>query len=107
MTKPIRTKGPGRVVLWTFGLAIVAAGAGFSWKLFEFFEDLLAKNGLHFAGVHLVIYALVAGGFLLLLGYAFLAGHFSDVERPKFEMLEREREHDREEFGRSGPRRGE
>ena len=98
-----RSKGPGPVILWVFAVAIAVAGAGFSWKLFEFFDDLLAQNGLHFAGVHLVIYALVAGGFLLLLAAAFLGGHFSDVERPKFELLEREREHDRAEFDRPDP----
>jgi hypothetical protein len=95
------------VVIVVFAVAIVAAGAGFSWKLFEFFEDLLAEAGLHFAGAHLLIYVLVAAGFLSLLAYAFLSGHFADVEQPKFDLLERERKHDREELGRTGPLRGE
>jgi hypothetical protein len=94
------SSGPGRVVLWTFALAIVVAGVGFSWKLFEFFEDMLVQGGLRFAGVHLLVYVMVAAGFLLLLAAAFLAGHFSDIERPKYELLEREREHDRIEFER-------
>lgn len=99
---------PHRAVLIVFVVAIVIAGAGFSWKLFEFFEDLLADCGLHFAGAHLMIYALVATGFVSLLAHAFLSGHFSDIERPKFDLMERERENDRQEFGRvAGPRRGE
>jgi hypothetical protein len=101
MMKPpdeIKARGPRPWVLIVFAVAIVAAAWGFSWKLFEFFDDLLAQGGLHFAGVHLAIYVLVAAGFLLLLAYAFLSGHFSDIERPKFEMLERERENDRREF---------
>jgi hypothetical protein len=101
----IASKGPGRAFLLVFAVAIAIAGLGFAWKLFEFLEDLLAQNGLRFAGVHIAIYCLVAAGFLLLLLFTFLSGHFSDVERPKIEMLEREREHDRREFGES-PRGG-
>jgi hypothetical protein len=93
--------GPRRWVIVVFAVAIAVAGFGFSWKLFEFFDDLLAQTGLHFAGAHLAIYVLVAAGFLLLLAYAFLSGHFSDIERPKYDMLAKEREHDREEFERA------
>jgi hypothetical protein len=94
-------RGPSRLVVGVFAAAVVLAGAGFSWKLFEFFEDLFAETGLHFAGAHLTVYILVAAGFVLLLAYAFLSGHFSDIERPKLELLEKEREYDRAEFGRS------
>jgi hypothetical protein len=101
-------RSPPRAVIAVFAVAIVAAGVGFCWKLFEFFEDLLAECGLHFAGAHLMIYVLVAAGFLSLLAYAFLSGHFSDIEQPKFDLMEREREYDRREFAQStGPRPGE
>jgi hypothetical protein len=101
-----KREAPPRVVVVAFGSAVAVAGAGFAWKLFEFFEDLFAESGLRFAGAHLTIYVLVAAGFVLLLAYAFLSGHFSDIERPKLDMLEREREHDREEFGRDGVGQG-
>jgi hypothetical protein len=102
----IRPRFPHRAVIVVFVVAIVVAGMGFAFKLFEFLEDLLDECGLHFAGAHLLIYILVAAGFLLLLGYAFLSGHFADIEQPKYDLLERERNHDREEFGHAGKRSG-
>ena len=81
-----------------FLLGCAAAGAGFVYKLYEFFWDVTGTEGFEFAGVHLATYLLVAGGFLMLLVQGFLRGHFSDIERPKYEMLERERGYDHDEF---------
>ena len=36
-------------------------------------------------------------GFLFLLAWAFLTGQFKDIERPKYEMLERFAEQERAE----------
>ncbi len=56
-------------------------------------------EGLRFAGAHLLTYCLVAGGFLCLLTFAFLKGHFGDIEAPKVELLNREISYDRQDFG--------
>jgi len=86
--------GLRRASIAFFGVGTFVAGLGFVYKIHEFTEDLLAEEGIRFAGVHLLTYGLVAAGFLALLAFAFFSGHFSDVEAPKYDMLEQEREHD-------------
>lgn len=93
-----RRKPMGRVVLWFFVVGTAIAGLGFGYKMYEFFWALTRQEGFEFAGVHLIVYGLVAAGFLALLAHSFLRGHFSDIEAPKHEMLEREIESDRAEF---------
>ncbi|HGY92985.1 MAG TPA: hypothetical protein ENK43_17615 [Planctomycetes bacterium] len=87
-----------RFMMRLFGVVVVCSGAAFVFKLYEFFADLTNREGLHFAGAHLLTYVLVAGGFALLLIYGFMKGQFTDIEKPKFEMLEKEIEYDRQEF---------
>ncbi len=81
-----------------FGGIVLVAALCFVVKFYEFFYDLSRQEGFRFAGAHLATYLLVAGGFFLLLLYAFLKGHFSDIERPKLDLLERERRLDHDEF---------
>ena len=50
-----------------------------------------------FAVMPLVNYLLASAGFLLLLIWASLRGMFHDIERPKYTMLETERELDEAE----------
>ena len=88
----------GRVVLWFFLIGTGLAGLGFGYKLHEFFWALSRQEGFEFAGIHLIIYGLVAAGFLMLLAHCFLRGHFSDIEAPKHEILAREIENDLAEF---------
>lgn len=78
-----------------FCAIIVIAGASFAFKFYEFFYDLSSQQGFRFAGAHLGTYLLVAGGFFLLLLFAFLNGHFADIEQPKYEILDKEIERDR------------
>jgi hypothetical protein len=85
-----------RIVLAFFLFATAVSGVGFSVKIFEFADDLADQKGLKFAGAHLLTYAVVAVGFLALLAYTFLMGHFRDVEEPKYDLLEKERRHDAE-----------
>ena len=85
-------------MLWIFGFVIVAAAVAFGWKIYEFTADLLDQEGLRFAGSHLLTYVLVAGGFFLMLLYCFLRGHFADIEKPKYDLLETEKAHDLREF---------
>lgn len=86
--------GPAKWIVWFFIFASLTAGLGFGVKIYEFAEDLLADQGIGFAGAHLVTYAFVAVGFLLLLAGTFLRGHYADIEKAKFDMLERELAHD-------------
>ncbi len=88
-----------RFMLVFFGFVVLGCGLGFGYKLYEFIHDLTAENGLRFAGAHILTYLLVAGGFGLLLIYAFIAGQFSDIEQPKYHLLEEEIRLDHEEFG--------
>ncbi len=87
-----------RFMMRLFAVVVICSGAAFVFKLYEFLEDLTNREGLHFAGAHLLTYVLVAGGFALLLIYGFMKGQFTDIEEPKFEMLEKEIEYDRQEF---------
>ncbi len=88
-----------RIWLWFFVVTCALAGVGFFYKLYEFFWNVTSTEGFEFAGVHLVTYIFVAGGFVMLLAYGFLKGHFSDIESPKHDMLERERRLDELEYG--------
>lgn len=81
-----------------FSVIIAVAGLAFGFKMYEFFYDLSAQQGFRFAGAHLATYLLVAAGFFLLLAYAFLKGHFSNIEQPKYDILDTERAHDRADF---------
>lgn len=81
-----------------FGVGTFIGGLGFSMKIWSFMHDLMDAGGIQFAAIHLGTYFLVAIGFVLLLTFAFLRGHFSDIEAPKFTMIEEERRHDRAEF---------
>ena len=93
-----RKQRPARGMLWFFAAVIVLAAIAFGYKFYEFFVDLAAQQGFRFAGVHLLTYLLVAGGFFLLLGHCFLNGHFADIEAPKHELLAHEKELDHAEF---------
>ena len=94
---PAPRRAPGRWVTVVFLVGALVTGVGFGVKLYEFAEDLLADQGIGFAGAHLLTYALVAAGFVLLLLGTFLRGHWADIEKPKFELIEKERAHDRNE----------
>ena len=88
-----------RLVLAVFLIIVATAGAlFFIYKIYEFFQDMVDEAGIHFAGPHLVTYFFVALGFFLILAYAFLKGHFSEIEKPKYDMLEREERYDREDY---------
>ena len=86
------------VVLWFFAIACGLAGVGFCYKIREFFVDALSEEGIGFAGPHLFTYALVATGYILLLASAFFRGNLADIEKPKFDLLDRECRNDCDEF---------
>jgi len=94
-----RSDRPSRWVLAFFGLVIALAALAFGFKFYEFFVNLSQQRGFRFAGAHLLNYLLVAGGFFLLLAACFLGGHFADIEGPKHDLLDSERDHDHADFG--------
>jgi hypothetical protein len=69
----------------------------FTYKLFAFLKTIKRDELAGFAFDPILVYALVAMGFLCLLAWAFLTGQFRDIERPKYEMLERFDEQERAE----------
>ena len=81
-----------------FVLAILAAGCMFIYKLFAFLSTIRRDELAGFAFDPIVIYGVVAIGFLFLLGWAYLTGQFRDIERPKYEMFERFEEQERREL---------
>jgi len=85
-----------RWIIGSFVVLVGISGVGFSYKIFEFADDLADQTGLQFAGAHLLTYGLVATGFLALLALSFLRGHFRDIEKAKFDLLEKERLYDAE-----------
>ena len=98
MNAPRRPRA-ARAMLAFFGVVIALAALAFGVKFYEFFVNLAAQEGFQFAGAHLLTYLLVAGGFFLLLGYCFVSGHFADIEQPKHDLLDAERQHDLADFG--------
>ncbi|HYC77607.1 MAG TPA: hypothetical protein VEI02_08270 [Planctomycetota bacterium] len=87
-----------RVTLGFFVLLMAGGGLGFCVKIHNFLQDWLDGNGINFGGSHLVSYGLTAAGYALLLGFAFLKGHFADIERPKYDLIAREESLDRADF---------
>jgi hypothetical protein len=80
-----------------FVLACTTAGCMFVYKLFSFLRTIKRDELAGFAFDPILTYALVAMGFLFLLAWAFLTGQFKDIERPKYEMMERFEEQERAE----------
>jgi nitrogen fixation-related uncharacterized protein len=94
-----RTSPFGQALHVFFVLAVLAAGCMFTYKLFAFLSTIRRDELAGFAFDPIVIYGMVAIGFLFLLGWAYLSGQFRDIERPKYEMFERFDEQERRERG--------
>lgn len=94
--------GPVRGIHAFFILAVTVAGCMFVFKLFSFLQTIKRDELAGFAFDPIVIYGIVAMGFLLLLAWAYLTGQFRDVERAKYEMLERFEEQERAESRATG-----
>jgi nitrogen fixation-related uncharacterized protein len=97
VTTSTDTRGSRRVILTFFCLAVTIAGAMFTYKLFAFLKTIRRDELAGFAFDPIVIYGIVAMGFLCLLAWAFLTGQFKDIERPKYEMMERFEEQEKAE----------
>lgn len=100
-----------RLFLWIFSIAmVVTAGTAFVFKLIEFIFTATSAGEASLASflIPVLNYLFVAAGFSLLFVWSFLRGQFRDVEAPKFRMLERNMEIDRQwesELARKGGHR--
>lgn len=94
MTHPPAPSGPARperILLWIGMIGgTIAAGVAFVYKIAEFIFTLNSNEVQGFADVPVTIYFVVAAGWLCLLVWSYASGQFTDVERPKVEMLELE-----------------
>jgi len=86
-----------RAILSFFVLAVTVAGCMFCFKLYSFMRTIKRDEMAGSFFDPIMIYAFVAAGFLFLLAWAFMTGQFRDVERAKFEMLEKFDEQERAE----------
>lgn len=89
-----------RLAHWvTAGLAfaiLLPSLYGFVGKFIEFVVLARGDAGGVFAISPIMNYLLASLGFLCLFGWAAAHGMFSDIERPKYSMLETERQLDNE-----------
>lgn len=76
-------------------LILGPAACGFVEKLMLFIQAVRRDLIGGFTIVPVVIYLIVTSGMVCLLIWAIQGGMFRDVEKPKFDMLEREAELDR------------
>ena len=97
MSPPDKAKGRMGPVQAFFILACTSAGAMFCFKLFAFLKTIKKDELAGFAFDPILVYGFVAMGFLFMLAWAYLSGQFHDVERPKFDMIERFDEQERAE----------
>ncbi len=86
------------LTVWVMGILILVPSVyGFGSKFIEFIK--LAQTGQEgaFALAPIVNYLLASTGFFLLFFWAIGLGMFREIERPKFELLEREQRLDAQE----------
>ncbi len=85
------------VVLIMAVLILVPGAIGFGDKLYQFFMVLTKNPQGRFALVPLASYLLVSMGFIFVFIWGLMKGMLSDIEAPKYTMLEREKQLDAEE----------
>jgi hypothetical protein len=83
-----------RVSVLIVGVSVIAAGLTFMFKLYEFVSA--ASTGIVPGIVTATVlpYFLISAGFLSLAGWAYLGGHYKNVEGPKYDMLSQEEAYD-------------
>ncbi len=71
-------------------LVVFFVGGMIIEKSIEFFSSPYAKNGVDLRAYLVQVSAniLTLVGWLLIVGAAFLKGHFNDVEKPKTDLLQ-------------------
>lgn len=92
----VEGRRPARARRWLTAIMMVAVllgGLGFAYKIVQFSKEALGVEGVTFV-VPVLVYVVMALGFICLLLWATARGMFHDVERPKYRMLERENEYE-------------
>jgi hypothetical protein len=95
-----------RIVTWGVGLSVAVGGLSFFYKLYEFIVAANRGDLPGFAFATVVSYFIVTLGFLCLVLWAFLKGHYTDIEEPKYRLQQTEDALDRLEAGGLGARAG-
>ena len=80
---------------------LFTAGAAFLFKLIEFSYTIGSGQAVDFAIIPVAMYLTVAAGFVCMFIWAYLSGHFKDLEGPATRMLEMDEEFEREEKERA------
>jgi hypothetical protein len=84
-----------RLITWGVGLAVVGGGLTFCLKLYEFIRTANSGEMPGFAFATVFSYFIATAGFFCLVGWAYLRGHYRDIEEPKYRLIAREAELDR------------
>jgi nitrogen fixation-related uncharacterized protein len=85
------------VAVAAFAVAVlVVAGLGFVYKMTEFAATIVKDDVEGFGAVAIASYLLGMVPILFLTLWAVLTGRFRDIERPKYRLLELDREIERE-----------
>lgn len=85
-----------KIIVILMGIFIlIPGGIGFGEKLYQFFHVLYGSDsGGRFALVPIAAYVLISAGFCFLLIWGATKGMLSDIEGPKYQMLDHEIELD-------------
>jgi hypothetical protein len=78
-------------------LAVAAGGFTFMYKLYEFIAAAAAGYMPGMLTATVLPYFFISTGFLLLAAWAWLGGHFKNIEGPKRDMLHQQEALDRAE----------
>jgi len=95
MSKPTEQSAERRrrIVQILFAAAVlVVAGLGFIYKMSEFAMTIIKDDVEGFGAVALGVYLTGVIPLVFLTLWAILSGRFRDIERPKYRMLEMDRE---------------
>lgn len=95
---PAPTSRRTRLFLWIFSaILVITAGTAFIFKLIEFYYTATKEgsDALHSFLIPVLNYLMVAAGFGCLLAWAWVQGHYKDVEAPKYRMLDMQEEIDK------------
>ncbi|RMF69355.1 MAG: hypothetical protein D6743_02015 [Calditrichaeota bacterium] len=86
-----------KIVLALTILVVLAGGFGFIYKIIEFARTYVKDDLKSFGAISVVTYFIGLMGILFFTLWGVFKGHFRDIERPKYRMLELD-----EEIERSG-----
>jgi len=87
--------GARLLVIWTMIVGVVLAGLAFAYKIAAFLFTLASPDFRGTFDVSILVYFAVSAGWLCILAWSFMTGKFKQMERSKYDMLEKEEEYER------------